>query len=284
MDASAFLKKQGWRGLGHTLHPTDDSTGLARPLLLSRKDDKQGLGSESIHRQAAATDQWWLDAFDQQLKSVGTPGASTNGTATPTGTGARKPTRLEMLGGNKGYSKYRGAYGLYASFVRGGMIEGTVDTDTDTDATATSSASATEASTAKTTPEREDTTIRSANWMKKEKKEKKRKRSDDDDDTTKQEKKDKKRRKDGGSSSKDERRAQKDEAKRIKKEEKKAKRREEKAAEKAVKKAEKKAAKKEARAAEKLKEKEAKKAAKKEEKASQKAAEKAAKKAPKASS
>ncbi|CAK7237627.1 hypothetical protein SBRCBS47491_010051 [Sporothrix bragantina] len=273
MDASGLLKKQGWRGLGHTLHPSDDSTGLARPLLLSRKDDKQGLGSESVHQKAAATDQWWLDAFDQQLKSLATPG----GGSTANNSGRATPTRLELLSGNKGYNKYRGAYGLYASFVRGGMIEGTMDDITDTSATATStntSTSVSETSTAKTTPERESGADTA-------KKDKKRKRSDEGEDgkRSKREKKDKSMRKEGSlaSDSKGEKRAQKDEAKKLKKEEKKAKQREEKAQEKAAKKA----AKKEARAAEKVAERAAKKAVKKEEKALKKAEEKAQRKADK---
>ncbi|EFW99431.1 hypothetical protein CMQ_7799 [Grosmannia clavigera kw1407] len=122
MDAHGLLRSQGWRGLGYTLHATDDNVGLARPLLLSRKDDRLGLGSQSVHSQAAATNQWWLDAFDQQLKGL------TAGKAAPANTpNATAVTRLELLSaGGRGSNKYRGAYGLYASFVRGGLIEGTI--------------------------------------------------------------------------------------------------------------------------------------------------------------
>ncbi len=65
---AASLSSQGWRGHGHTLHATDDSTGLARPLLLARKDNRLGIGSKE---HGATSDQWWLNAFDQQLKGPG---------------------------------------------------------------------------------------------------------------------------------------------------------------------------------------------------------------------
>jgi hypothetical protein len=67
MDASAHLRKLGWRGLGYSLDQRD--RGLARPLLITHKTDILGLGSKTQqHRQA---DQWWLNAFDTALKDLG---------------------------------------------------------------------------------------------------------------------------------------------------------------------------------------------------------------------
>ena len=231
MDASRLLKKQGWRGLGHTLHPTDDSTGLARPLLLSRKDDRQGLGIDSIHRKAAATDQWWLEAFDQQCKNMAAPGG-----AAAAKSAAKVPTRLEMIAGNHGANKYRGAYGLYASFVRGETIGGTMGdrTSTSTSSSSTSkTSSAGEASTAATTPEQED----SAGAKTKESQNKKRKRGNDDDDGGKPaRKREKKLRKtDEKLLKRVAKKKAKKEAKRVRKEAERAKKRAEKAVAKAAK-------------------------------------------------
>jgi len=114
MNASAVLEAHGWRGRGHTLHATDDSTGLARPLLLPRKDNKLGLGKKPH----ATADQWWLMAFDQQLQGLDT---SKKGLVVQTVTHG---TLNAVAAGGGG--KYQGAAGLYASFVRGGMLDGTI--------------------------------------------------------------------------------------------------------------------------------------------------------------
>ncbi len=233
MDASRILKAQGWRGLGYTLHPTDNTTGLARPLLLSRKDNRLGLGSESVHRTAAATDQWWLEAFDQQLQGLSTPGSvSASGTATPTGNAARKsgPTRLEMFNGNQGASKYRGAYGLYASFVRGETIGGT---STETTVVEAVVESATE--TPGTTPERDEGRTLNTTGAK-DRKDKKRKRADDADDEEQQRRREKKAKKELEKATKKE---AKEEKTRLKKTEKKAEKRAEKKVRRARKKEEK---------------------------------------------
>ncbi|KAJ9143929.1 hypothetical protein NKR19_g6669 [Coniochaeta hoffmannii] len=111
MNASALLKSQGWRGKGHTLHATDNSIGLANPLLLSRNTDGKGLGANKTF-----TDQWWLAAFDEKLKGLD---VSKKGVVQQTvTTGALNSVR----GGGGG--KYAG---LYASFVRGGLMEGTLE-------------------------------------------------------------------------------------------------------------------------------------------------------------
>ncbi|TLD23237.1 hypothetical protein PspLS_07457 [Pyricularia sp. CBS 133598] len=120
MDAQALLKSQGWRGHGHTLHPTDDSTGLAKPLLLSRKDNTLGIGK----KEHCTSDQWWLNAFDQQLQGLDT--TSQKGAIVQTvSRGALNAIETRGVA-----SRYTGAYGLYASFVRGGLLEGTISSST----------------------------------------------------------------------------------------------------------------------------------------------------------
>ncbi|RDA93525.1 hypothetical protein CP533_4004 [Ophiocordyceps camponoti-saundersi (nom. inval.)] len=110
MNAHALLSAQGWRGKGHSLHKTDDSIGLAKPLLLPRKDCKTGIGST----QHFTSDQWWMNAFDEQLKGLDT---SEEGRVTQTVTTGK----LNSI--DKGSL---GKYYLYTSFVRGGLLEGTV--------------------------------------------------------------------------------------------------------------------------------------------------------------
>ncbi|RDA89098.1 hypothetical protein CP532_2257 [Ophiocordyceps camponoti-leonardi (nom. inval.)] len=110
MNAHALLSAQGWRGKGHSLHKTDDSIGLAKPLLLPKKDGKCGIGSS----QHFTSDQWWMNAFDEQLKGLDT---SKEGRVTQTVTTGK----LNSI--DKGSL---GKYYLYTSFVRGGLLEGTI--------------------------------------------------------------------------------------------------------------------------------------------------------------
>ncbi|KAB5584764.1 hypothetical protein GE09DRAFT_2836 [Coniochaeta sp. 2T2.1] len=112
MNASALLKSQGWRGKGHSLHPTDNSIGLANPLLLSRNTDGKGLGANKTF-----TDQWWLAAFDEKLKGLD---VQKGGVVTQT----VKEGALNAAGGGGIGGRYSG---LYASFVRGGLMEGTLE-------------------------------------------------------------------------------------------------------------------------------------------------------------
>ncbi|KAK7430223.1 hypothetical protein QQZ08_003198 [Neonectria magnoliae] len=109
MDAHALLSAQGWRGTGHSLHKTDDSIGLAKPLLLSRKDNTKGLGQ----KQHFTSDQWWMSAFDEQLKGLDT---SKKGKVVQTVTTGKLNT----------IDKNLGKYSVYTSFVRGGFLEGTL--------------------------------------------------------------------------------------------------------------------------------------------------------------
>ncbi|KAL7908693.1 hypothetical protein GGI35DRAFT_451802 [Trichoderma velutinum] len=123
MDAHALLSAQGWRGTGHSLHKTDDSIGLAKPLLLNRKTNTKGLGNTKHF----TSDLWWMDAFDEQLKGLDT---SKEGKVEQT----VKTGKLNALDPGR-VSKYS----IYASFVRGGFLEGTLSTLTTDDSTSTES-------------------------------------------------------------------------------------------------------------------------------------------------
>ncbi|CAG8981526.1 hypothetical protein HYALB_00003099 [Hymenoscyphus albidus] len=117
MNAHALLTSQGWRGTGHSLHPTSDNTGLSRPLLVSRKDNTLGVGKKQ-HR---TSDMWWMNAFDSSLKSLDT---SKEGQVVQTNTSGS----LDMV--KKGGGKYVGTdvgKGLYACFVRGECLSGTIE-------------------------------------------------------------------------------------------------------------------------------------------------------------
>ncbi|KAF4125173.1 nucleolar protein TMA23 [Geosmithia morbida] len=111
MDAHALLTAQGWRGHGHSLHHKDDKIGLAKPLLISRKNNTKGLGVS----QHFNPDQWWLNAFDEQLKGLET---SDEGGVKQTITKGKLNT---VAPGSLG------RYSVYTSFVSGGFLEGTVD-------------------------------------------------------------------------------------------------------------------------------------------------------------
>ncbi|GJN79432.1 hypothetical protein PLIIFM63780_002945 [Purpureocillium lilacinum] len=117
MDARALLTSQGWRGTGHSLHKTDDAIGLSKPLLLSRKDDTRGLGT----KQHFTSDQWWMNAFDEQLKGLDT---------TKDGKVRQTVTTGKLNAIEKGSL---GRWYLYTSFVKGGFLEGTVHNEEDKD-------------------------------------------------------------------------------------------------------------------------------------------------------
>ncbi|KAL6794957.1 hypothetical protein GGI42DRAFT_131830 [Trichoderma sp. SZMC 28013] len=123
MDAHALLSAQGWRGTGHSLHKTDDAIGLAKPLLLNRKTNTKGLGNTKHF----TSDLWWMDAFDEQLKGLDT---SKEGKVEQT----IKTGKLNALDPGR-VSKYS----IYASFVPGGFLQGTLSTLTTDDSTSTES-------------------------------------------------------------------------------------------------------------------------------------------------
>ncbi|KAI3394386.1 hypothetical protein diail_2853 [Diaporthe ilicicola] len=125
MDARALLTSQGWRGSGHSLHKSDDSIGLAKPILASRKDNTLGIGRKNH----VTSDQWWLNALDEQLKSLDT--SSKTGIVQ-----TKKNTKLDSLL-TAGAGKYKGANALYACFVSGGMLEGSLQWKTEGESTDT---------------------------------------------------------------------------------------------------------------------------------------------------
>lgn len=117
LDAHALLTSQGWRGKGHSLHPTDDETGLKHHILIKREgSDGRGLGSRKDHKAQA----WWLNAFDQALKGIDTTSGSMKQT---TGGGQLDIEKITA----RGAKKYTGARGLYTCFVSGGLLRGSVD-------------------------------------------------------------------------------------------------------------------------------------------------------------
>ncbi|KAI0410161.1 hypothetical protein F4802DRAFT_16673 [Xylaria palmicola] len=115
MNAHALLTAQGWRGTGHSLHPTSDSTGLTHHILIKRNQDGSGLGSKKDHKQEA----WWLNAFDQALKGIDMKSGTMKQTL--------KGGALEKITARNAATKYTGARGLYTSFIRGGVMEGSVN-------------------------------------------------------------------------------------------------------------------------------------------------------------
>ncbi|CZT04447.1 hypothetical protein WAI453_011501 [Rhynchosporium graminicola] len=115
MDAHALLTSQGWRGTGNSLHPTSNTIGLSRPLLVSKKVDNLGIGKKQ-HR---TSDMWWMNAFDSSLKGLDT---SKEGQVVQTVTSGG----LDMV--QKAGAKWVGSKGgLYASFVRGEGLGGTIE-------------------------------------------------------------------------------------------------------------------------------------------------------------
>lgn len=103
MDASAYLKRHGWRGLGHSLDSTDN--GLKRPLLISKKVDVLGIG---INRHDVIADQWWMKAYDSGLKDFGTG-------------------KKGLLAQVAEHGVKRG--GLYGRFVKGEGVPGTFEVE-----------------------------------------------------------------------------------------------------------------------------------------------------------
>ncbi|KAK5016370.1 hypothetical protein LTR39_002119, partial [Cryomyces antarcticus] len=103
MDASAYLQRHGWKGTGHSLDRTGN--GLKKPLLISKKVDVLGVGIKKHD----VSDQWWMRAFDNSLKELGSGQKSTL-------------QQIREGGVKKG--------GLYGFFIRGQGVPGTLNEDT----------------------------------------------------------------------------------------------------------------------------------------------------------
>ena len=117
MDTSAYLTNQGWLGSGHALYPT--GRGIKKPLLVSQKSNVLGIGKK---KHDAHADQWWARAFDKSLKGleVGNIGLSV----------AAENVKSRALGASDiikaGEENSVGTSGLYAGFVRGEGLSGTI--------------------------------------------------------------------------------------------------------------------------------------------------------------
>lgn len=118
MDTAAYLTRQGWRGVGHPLHPSGH--GIKKPLLVSKKSNAFGIGKK---QHDAHADQWWARAFDASLKdlNVSKDDASRKVENVVFGVGAKQ---LEVVG-RMGW-KWAANGGLYGAFVRGQGLEGTI--------------------------------------------------------------------------------------------------------------------------------------------------------------
>lgn len=117
MDASAYLSKQGWLGTGHSLHP--NGRGIKKPLLVSQKANLLGIGTKKYDAHA---DQWWARAFDTSLKSLGVGKDKTTG-----GIGNVTPGQFGAVDMSKaGGAERAGKGGLYAGFVQGATLGGTL--------------------------------------------------------------------------------------------------------------------------------------------------------------
>lgn len=106
MDTAAYLTRQGWRGSGHSLHPS--GRGIAKPLLVSKKNDVLGVGNR---KNDALASQWWLKAFDTTLRQIN------SGVADETSKSVEKATSTLQR------SFYSNA--LYSNFVKGEGLSGT---------------------------------------------------------------------------------------------------------------------------------------------------------------
>jgi len=100
MDSTAYLQRHGWRGHGYSLD--QHGKGIKKPLLVSKKVDALGLG---LNKHQAVSDQWWLRAFDQGLKDLGSG-------------------KQSLLASVQKHGIHRG--GLYGRFVKGGEVPGTI--------------------------------------------------------------------------------------------------------------------------------------------------------------
>ena len=114
MDSSAYLMRQGWLGLGHSLHPT--GRGIKKPLLISKKENVLGVGKKKHDVHA---DQWWARAFDSSLQDLAV-GKSKDGEDIVTVT-AQSWGALDLV--RSGGGKWAG---LYDGFVRGEGLSGTI--------------------------------------------------------------------------------------------------------------------------------------------------------------
>lgn len=128
MDAHAHLISLGWAGPGHALDSRpykqkghrglaydpakvgNTGTGLVKPLLISQRKARFGVGKKAHEPQAG--NEWWLKGFESALGNIGkSESERSSGASTPVPTG--------YAGGKHS--------GLYSFFVKGQQMEGTMD-------------------------------------------------------------------------------------------------------------------------------------------------------------
>ena len=117
MNATAYLAGLGWKGEGHTLQPS--GRGLKKPLLAAHKQNVNGLG---LTKDNAITSQWWLDSFDKSLKAFDLQDKTT----TTESLAAQVNTKNREDATQRARSKYFNSEGLYARFVIGDGLKGTL--------------------------------------------------------------------------------------------------------------------------------------------------------------
>ena len=131
MDAHAHLLSLGWAGPGHALdsrpsktykqqgkrgldydpkQATNTGVGLIKPLMVSQRKDRFGIGKKDPKHEPAAGNEWWLKGFETALGNIGKSESERSGTATPV---------QALVNGQK-------HQGLYGFFVKGQQMEGTI--------------------------------------------------------------------------------------------------------------------------------------------------------------
>jgi hypothetical protein len=132
MDAHAHLLSLGWAGPGYALDSrpsktykqqgkrgldydpkqlaTNTGVGLVKPLMVSQRKDRFGIGKKDPKHEPAAGNEWWLKGFETALSNIGKSESERSGTATPV---------QALVNGQK-------HQGLYGFFVRGQQMEGTI--------------------------------------------------------------------------------------------------------------------------------------------------------------
>ena len=116
MDADAYLRKHGWRGSGAALGQS--GAGLAKPLLISQKQNKLGLGATTS---ATQWDTWWSSSLDSRLQKLQVVSAATTPAAIPTPPST--PSTAEEV--DKSLPGPRGKKRLYGGFLKGAGLQGT---------------------------------------------------------------------------------------------------------------------------------------------------------------
>jgi hypothetical protein len=130
MDAHAHLLSLGWAGPGHALDSrpykqsgkrgldynpktsasasANTGSGLIKPLMISQRKERFGIGKKDPKHEPAAGNEWWLKGFETALGNIGKSESERSGTQTPVMGTVRKHA------------------GLYGFFVKGKEMEGTI--------------------------------------------------------------------------------------------------------------------------------------------------------------